>query len=63
MILDECSYTIDKKKMDLISDKIQKYYDEIPEEIRESISFGILSLLNFRERNRKTKRLYRRNFS
>jgi len=39
VILDEWSYSIDKKKVDFISEKIHKYYDEIPEEVRESISF------------------------
>lgn len=39
VFLDECSYTIDKKKMNMISEKIDKYYQEIPEEVRDSISF------------------------
>lgn len=47
VFLDECSYTIDKKKMNMISDKIDKYYQEIPEEVRDSISFGNFRIFIF----------------
>lgn len=55
VFLDECSYTVDKKKMDAISDKVDKYFKEIPEAIREAISFG--KVLNLFSLDKETEKL------
>mmetsp|Transcript_26338 Transcript_26338/g.23289 ORF Transcript_26338/g.23289 Transcript_26338/m.23289 type:complete len:173 (-) Transcript_26338:98-616(-) len=39
VFLNECSYTIDKKKMNQIADKVDTFYNEIPESIKHQISF------------------------
>lgn len=40
VFLDECSYTIEKKKMNLIAEKVETYFDEVPEDLKNSITFG-----------------------
>jgi hypothetical protein len=40
MFLNECSYTIEKKKMNFIADKVEVFFNELPTNIKEEISFG-----------------------
>lgn len=40
MFLNECSYTIEKKKMNSIADKVEVFFSELPSELKEEISFG-----------------------
>mmetsp|Transcript_26339 Transcript_26339/g.23290 ORF Transcript_26339/g.23290 Transcript_26339/m.23290 type:complete len:182 (-) Transcript_26339:98-643(-) len=46
VFLNECSYTIDKKKMNQIADKVDTFYNEIPESIKHQISFDNIIIAN-----------------
>lgn len=40
VFLDECSYTIDKKRMNEIAQKVETYFDEVPETLKNAFTFG-----------------------
>ena len=40
VFLDECSYTIEKKKMNSIAENVDRYFSEIPDELKYAITFG-----------------------
>lgn len=40
VFLDECSYTIEKKKMNAIADNVERYFTEVPDNLKFAITFG-----------------------
>ena len=45
VFLDEWSYSIDKKKMNAIADNVDRYFTEIPDDLKYAIIFGKLFLI------------------
>lgn len=44
--LNECSYTMDKKKSDLIGEKVERYFNELPDDLKYNASFGKLDFMH-----------------
>lgn len=40
VFLDECSYAIEKRKMNEIAEKVEKYFDEVPQDLKDAFTQG-----------------------